>query len=287
MCALVKLTGYREALMIRQVVLLSLVIGVAGGLLGGWGYSSLVPPKLPSEEPIASSGPSNGSSSIDDASFGDAVERYLLAHPDVLDRVSVALASQKEEARRTRDREAIDRIAADIFSSPDDPVLGNPEGDVTLVELFDYNCTYCRSSMPEIAALLAQDKQLRLVLKEFPILSPGSVQAARVGVLVAKEDVDYWAFHEALFSGRGQVDGEAALKAAQALGLDASSLRTSLESADVTKVLDGNYEVADALKVTGTPTFIIGDEIISGAVGYEALRARIESMRKCGRTSCD
>lgn len=224
---------------------------------------------------------------MDDASFGNAVERYLLANPDVLDRVSAALASQREEARRTRDRDVIASNRDAIFSSPTDPVLGNPEGDVTLVELFDYNCTYCRSSMPEIAALLAEDKQLRLVLKEFPILSPGSVQAARVGVQVASKGADYWAFHEALFSGRGQVDGEAALKAAQDLGLDASLLRTGLEATEVTEVLDKNYAIADALGVTGTPTFIIGDEIISGAVGYEALRRRVESMRKCGHTSCD
>jgi protein-disulfide isomerase len=246
-----------------------------------------VPVQVLTEQATATSEPSREPPAIDEASFGDAVERYLLAHPDVIDRVSAALADQKEWARRTRDREVVASIQDDIFSSPSDPVLGNPEGDVTLVELFDYNCAYCRSSMPEIAALLAEDKQLRLVLKECPILSPGSVQAARVGVLVAKEGGDYWAFHEALFSGRGQVDGEVALKAAAALGLDPASLRTDLAAADVTEVLDKNYEIADALGVTGTPTFIIGDEIISGAVGYEALRGRVESMRKCGRTSCD
>lgn len=273
--------------MIRHVALLSLVIGLGGGLLGGWGYSSFVPARVPIERPTSASELSSVSTPIDDASFGHAVERYLLAHPDVLDRVSAALTSQKEEDRQARDREVVASNQDDIFSSPSDPVLGNPEGDVTLVEMFDYNCAYCRSSMPEIAALLAEDKQLRLVLKEFPILSPGSVQAARVGVLVAKEGGDYWAFHEALFSGRGQVDGEVALKAATALGLNPASLRTNLAADDVTEVLDKNYEIADALGVTGTPTFIIGDEIISGAVGYEALRGRIESMRKCGRTSCD
>lgn len=272
--------------MLRQGIILSLVVGFGGGFLGAWGYGSIAPAGGSVEQRVSTPEPSRGSLA-DDTSFGDAVERYLVTHPDVLDRVSAALTSKKEEARRTRDRDVIASNQADIFSSPNDPVLGNPEGDVTLVELFDYNCAYCRSSMPDIAALLAEDNQLRLVLKEFPILSPGSVQAARVGVLVAKQGADYWAFHEALFSGRGQVDLEAALKAAEALGLDGSSLRSDLEVPAVTEVLDKNYEVADALGVTGTPTFIIGDEIISGAVGYKALRARIESMRECGRTSCD
>lgn len=272
--------------MLGRIALIALVIGFGAGVLGGWGYSSIVPAAIPTEEtPAVSSDPPPPP--IDDDVFGDAVERYLLANPAILDRVSAALTSQKEEARRTRDREVIASNADDIFASPSDPVLGNPDGDVTLVELFDYNCTYCRISMPEIAALLAEDKQLRVVLKEFPILSPGSVQAARVGVLVAKQGADYWAFHEALFSGRGQVDGAAALKAAQELGLDASSLQTSLEAPEVTEVLDRTYALADALGVNGTPTFIIGDEIINGAVGYEAMRIRIESMRECGRTSCD
>ena len=271
--------------MLGRFALVALVVGFGAGLFGGWGYAVIAPPSVPTAEAISDL--PRVAPPIDDADFGDAVERYLLAHPDILDRVSDVLADQKEEARRTRDRDIIASNADDIFASPSDPVLGNPDGDVTLVELFDYNCTYCRSSMPEIAALLAEDKQLRLVLKEFPILSPGSIQAARVGILVTKQGADYWAFHEALFSGRGQVDGAAALKAAQDLGLDASSLRTALETPEVTEVLDKNYAVADALGVTGTPTFIIGDEIISGAVGYKALRARIESMRKCGQTSCD
>src|SRR5690606_3102833 len=137
-CTLTGKVGRRGASMLRQVVLLSLVIGFGGGLLGAWGFASIGPTRAPSASVESSSEPSNEALPIDDASFGDAVERYLLANPDVLDRVSAALVSQKEDARRTRDRNVIASNRDAIFSSPNDPVLGNPEGDVTLVELFDY-----------------------------------------------------------------------------------------------------------------------------------------------------
>jgi protein-disulfide isomerase len=166
-------------------------------------------------------------------------------------------------------------------------VLGNPQGDVTLVEMFDYNCTYCRSAMPDMATLLAEDPNLKVILKEFPILSQESIDAARVSVLVARSDVDYWAFHEKLFTGRGQVTAEAALTAAQDLGLNPINLRLEMETPRVTAVIERSHEIARALRISGTPTYIIGDEIIPGAIGLEQLRTRIANMRACGKTACD
>jgi protein-disulfide isomerase len=160
-------------------------------------------------------------------------------------------------------------------------------GDVTLVEFFDYNCGYCRAALPDMAALLAEDPNLRIVLKEFPILSNESIDAARVAVLVGEADVDYWAFHEALFTSRGQVDKKVALNAAAELGLSSVSLELDMGSEGVAQSIQTSYEIAKALNITGTPTYIIGNEIIPGAIGVNELRSRIANMRACGETQCN
>ena len=165
------------------------------------------------------------------------------------------------------------RMQTAIFNDPDQVVLGNPDGDVTLVEFFDYNCGYCRAALPDLATLLAEDPNLRVILKEFPILSNESIDAARVAVLVGDADVDYWTFHEALFTSRGQVDKQVALAAAADLGLNPVDAGTRHgHRGDVAASIQTSYEIAKALNITGTPTYIIGDEIIPGAIGIDELR---------------
>jgi protein-disulfide isomerase len=174
-----------------------------------------------------------------------------------------------------------------IFNDPGQVVLGNPDGDVTLVEFFDYNCGYCRNALPDLATLLAEDPNLRVVLKEFPILSNESIDAARVAVLVGESDVDYWTFHEALFTSRGQVDKSVALLAAADLGLSSVSLELDMNSEAVANKIQTSYEIAKALNITGTPTYIIGNEVIPGAIGIDELKTRIANMRECGETLCE
>lgn len=224
---------------------------------------------------------------LDPATLNPLIESYLLENPSILQRVSDALRAEVLAAEAAQTRAALAAMQSQIYDDPANVVLGNPEGDVTLVELFDYNCTYCRSAMPDMAILLADDPNLKVILKEFPILSKDSDDAARVGVLVARAGADYWAFHEKLFTGRGQVNLDAALKAAQELGLNPVSLRLELETPSVSDVIRRNHDLARALNVSGTPTYIIGDEIIPGAIGLEQLRNRIDNMRACGETSCD
>jgi protein-disulfide isomerase len=222
----------------------------------------------------------------DSAALGPVIEQYLIENPRVLERVSSALTAKVEAERLDRAKASIAAIRDDIFADPASVVVGNPDGDVTLVEMYDYNCGFCRSSFPDLVALLDQDPKLRVVLKQFPILSEGSVQAARVGVVVAQSGADYWAFHQALFTGRGLVDGEMALRAAETLGLVADEVRIKASGPDVTAEIEKSYEIARVLEVSGTPTFIIGDEIIPGAVGLEALREKIANMRACGKSIC-
>lgn len=150
-------------------------------------------------------------------------------------------------------------------------MLGNPNGDVTLVELFDYNCGYCRSALPDLATLMAEDPNLRIILKEFPILSQGSVDAAKVAVVVGRDkSVDYWTFHQKLFTSRGQITKDTALAAAKELGLNPVTVGLETEAPEIDRILARSFQIAQGLNVTGTPTYIIGNEVIPGAIGLDS-----------------
>lgn len=225
--------------------------------------------------------------SIDSEMLNPLIESYLLSDPKILQRMSVALDTTLRAEERSAASTAIASMHDAIFNDPTQVVLGNPQGDVTLVEFFDYNCGYCRAALPDMATLLAEDQNLRVVLKEFPILSNESIDAARVAVLVGEADVDYWAFHEALFTARGQVDKKVALAAAAELGLSPVNLELDMGTDTVSKAIQSAYDIAKELNITGTPTYILGDEIIPGAIGLDELRGRIANMRACGETQCE
>ncbi len=225
--------------------------------------------------------------SLDPEVINPMIENYLMSDPAILQRLSNALDTKLRTAAREQSTQVIATMKDAIFNDPDQVVLGNPDGDVTLVELFDYNCGYCRNALPDLALLLAEDPNLRVVLKEFPILSNESIDAARVAVLVNESDVDYWAFHEALFTSRGQVDKKVALAAAADLGLSPVNLELQMQEASVSKAIKTSYDIAKALNITGTPTYIIGNEVIPGAIGLDELKGRIANMRACGETSCE
>lgn len=224
---------------------------------------------------------------LDAETLNPMIETYLLDNPRILQQMSEALDTELKLAQATERKAALASLQSVIYDDPDHIVLGNPEGDVTLVELFDYNCGYCRQALPDLAVLMAEDPNLRVILKEFPILSQGSVDAAKVGVVVSRDkSIDYWQFHQALFTSRGQVTKDTALEAAKTLGLNPVEVGLAMESADVDGVLAKSFQIAQGLNVSGTPTYIIGDEVIPGAIGLDALRERISNMRECGSTVC-
>ena len=231
--------------------------------------------------------PSQDVAQIDPATLNPMIESFLMSDPKILQRMSVALDTTVRAEERAQAGGAIASMRDKIFNDPGQVVLGNPDGDVTLVEFFDYNCGYCRNALPDLATLLAEDPNLRVVLKEFPILSNESIDAARVAVLVGESDVDYWTFHEALFTSRGQVDKSVALLAAADLGLSSVSLELDMNSEAVANKIQTSYEIAKALNITGTPTYIIGNEVIPGAIGIDELKTRIANMRECGETLCE
>jgi len=224
---------------------------------------------------------------MDDVQLEALVDDYLMNNPSILDRMTAKLTATKKAAQRAEQAKLIAANYSAIYDDAGNVVLGNPKGDVTLVEMFDYNCGYCRGAVPDMAALIAEDPNLKVILKEFPILSDGSVEAAKVAVLVNEDHkLDYWAFHQKLFSTRGQVDASAALSAAEAVGGNRVTMMIDISKPAVGDTLQKSYELADALNVSGTPTYIIGDELIPGAIGLEALKTKIANVRACGSTVC-
>lgn len=282
---------------------LSIVLAaVAGILAGALGYSQLNRP-APETDQVAvraivetvlderqaaepAPAPVQETAAIDPAVLNPMIESYLMSDPKLLQRLSVALDNTLKAEGDAKARTAIADMHEQIFNGPGQVVLGNPNGDVTLVEFFDYNCGYCRAALPDLATLLAEDPDLKVILKEFPILSNESIDAARIGVLVGESDVDYWTFHEALFSSRGKVDKSVALTAASELGLSPVNLELQMGEDRVAKTIQTSYQIAQSLGITGTPTYIIGNEIIPGAIGVDDLRTRIANMRACGETAC-
>jgi protein-disulfide isomerase len=281
------------------------LVALAGILAGAFGYSMLNRPApqtdvatvqamideaietYASKQMLEASSAPQPVAALDPAELNPLIESYLLSDPKILQRMSVALDTTLQAEERSQATTAIASMRDAIFNDPGQVVLGNPDGDVTLVEFFDYNCGYCRAAVPDMATLLAEDPNLRIVLKEFPILSNESIDAARIAVLVGEADVDYWAFHEALFTSRSQVDKQVALTAAEELGLSPVALELDMGTEGVSETIQTSYEIARALNITGTPTYIIGNEIIPGAIGLDELKTRIANMRECGETKCE
>lgn len=213
---------------------------------------------------------------------GDEFERrvraYLLDNPEVIIEAMQALEARRLAAEQTDVQAVITARADEIFRDPASPVGGNSEGDVTLVEFFDYNCPYCRRVAPVMMDAEAADPELRIVYKEFPILGPGSDFAARAALAAHRQD-RYVAFHQALMRVAGKVGEDAVLATAAELGLDIERLKADMEDPEIQVSIDRNLALAEALRVNGTPGFVIGEEILRGAADFETLQGLIERER--------
>jgi protein-disulfide isomerase len=197
-------------------------------------------------------------------SSGYFVRSYLLEHPEVLPEAIDRLKAKEATQLVSANKEALETPFAGAWA-------GAKDGDVTLVEFFDYACTFCRRSNADVDRLLKQDPKLKVVWREWPVLGPESEAAARVSLAAAKAG-KFRPFHDALY-GAGRPTPEALAKAQAAFGvtpLDAEAAKTELRK---------NYQLANALRATGTPTFVVGNRIFQGAVGYEALKAAVAEAR--------
>jgi protein-disulfide isomerase len=229
--------------------------------------------------------------SFSDAQRGDIekiVRDYLIAHPEVLEEAMNELSKRQAAAEAEKHQATITKNADAIFNSPRGVTIGNKDGDVTFVEFFDYNCGYCKRAMADMLDLMKSDPKLKVVLKEFPVLSQGSVEAAQVAVAVRMQDPTgkkYLDFHQKLLGGRGAADKARALAAAKEAGLDMAKLEKDLGSPEVRATLEENLKLAESLGMNGTPSYVIGKQIVVGAVGADALREKISNAR-CGKATC-
>ena len=216
------------------------------------------------------------------------VREYLVAHPEVLQDAMAELEKRQNAAVAEKGKAAVKQYSQALFMSPRQVTLGNHNGDVTFVEFFDYNCGYCKHAMSDMLTLLKDDSKLKIVLKEFPVLGPGSVEAAQVAVAVRMQDKSgkkYLEFHQKLLGGRGQADKTRALAVAKEVGLDMARLEKDLKSDEVTASISESMKLAEALGLNGTPSYVIGEDVVVGAVGLDALRQKVNNAR-CGQATC-
>ncbi len=207
------------------------------------------------------------------------VREYIMANPDIIrDAIEALREKQRLEAEEEARKALVDRTK-EIFEDPDAPVLGNPQGDVALVEFFDYRCTYCKTVAEVVFEIAKADGKLRLVFKELPILGPESVFASRAA-LAARAQNKYEDFHRAMMKLRGVVNEDSILKTAQSVGLDMDKLKKDMSAPAVDEQLKRNMELARALDISGTPAFIIGDRIIPGVIDGDTMKKLIEQSRK-------
>jgi protein-disulfide isomerase len=207
-----------------------------------------------------------------------AIHDYILAHPEVLIQ-SLRIAKEREEARAAEQGKALlASLKNDLVDDPNAPVRGNPSGDVTLVEFFDYRCPYCRQVEPFLQALIKNDHGLRVVVKQLPILGPASVYAARVALAAIKQG-KYEQFHDAVMSKKPNIDEATVLKLAEEAGIAVDRLKTDMNSPEVNAEIKRTTEIARALRLTGTPAFIVGTELIPGATDLETLQALLDEAR--------
>jgi protein-disulfide isomerase len=211
------------------------------------------------------------------------IKDYLLKHPEVMQDVMAAIDKKQQDADAEKARTTIKDNNATLFNSPHQVVLGNPQGNVTMVEFFDYNCAFCKRALPDMMTLLKTDPNIKFVLKEFPVLGEGSVEAAHVAVAVRMQDSTgkkYIEFHQKLLGGRGPVDKARALAVAKEVGFDMARIEKDMASDEVKTTIDENMKLADQLGVSGTPSYVVGSDLVVGAVGLDALKEKIEAERK-------
>jgi protein-disulfide isomerase len=206
------------------------------------------------------------------------VHDYLMEHPEVIRDAIQALQAKEEQSKTDAQTMAVRQNKDALFNDPATPVAGNPMGDVTIVEFFDYHCPYCKAVASPLQKLIESDKGVRLVMKEFPILGPDSLLASQAA-LASVGQGKYWEFHQALMEHRGQFDMEVIKTIAAKVGLDPAKLEADMDKQKIQPQISANHKLAETLSISATPTFIIGDQVVEGAVSLDQLKDLIQKAR--------
>lgn len=219
--------------------------------------------------------------------LGEIIKDFLLKNPDVMIDVQSALDSKLERDQAEKLKAFMAENAKSIFRDPESAVAGDPNGDITVVEFFDYNCGFCKRGLPEVQKLLNSDKKVRFVFKELPILSKGSEEAAKIA-LAAKRQGKYWEFHQAMLNQKGQANEASGLKVAESLGLDMAKVKADMAGDSVKAELEAERNLAKRMGINGTPHFLVGEKSIPGAPEdlHDQLEALVSEYRKTGCNAC-
>ena len=218
------------------------------------------------------------------APSGDAIRSYLLTNPEVIVEAMSAFEEKQKIAAAAADGELVKTNAKEIYEDGYSIVRGNPDGDLTVVEFSDYNCGYCKRAHTEVEKFVKADGNIRLVIKEFPILGEGSILSARAALASRAQRGGelYPEFNDALMLHRGAHTEATVMSIAEKVGLDVEALKTDMQSEDVRDQINRTYALAQKLKINGTPAFIIGNEVVRGFIPADQLEIFAESAREEG-----
>lgn len=247
--------------MIRiRTIGLAVLLGAAGFCLGAWAADPAPPP-------------------LDRAQVERIVRDYLHEHPEVILQAVDAYKKKQDDAELADIRKTIAARHAEIVNDADSPVGGNVKGDVTLVEFFDYQCDVCKSVHGMVADLVKSDGHIRRVYKDWPILGPESLFAARAA-LASRRQGKYLAFHDALMEAKAPLSDQNVFAIAANVGLDVARLKRDMNDPQIATILERNFALADALHINGTPSFVIGNVLLRGARDLDSMRALVAQARK-------
>jgi len=219
------------------------------------------------------------SADLSEADMRALILETIRDNPEIVMEAIETLRVREDEARAELAAQALVENRALLQNDPNAPVIGNPEGDVTIVEFFDYNCGYCRRVFSSVTELLEGDENIRVVMREWPILGEESVFAARAS-LASRKQGKYEEFHKALMGNEGRADEATVIQVARSVGLDVKQLRADMEAPEIAEHFQASQQLTQSLGVNGTPAFVFGDTLIPGAIEVDQMRSLIESLRE-------
>jgi protein-disulfide isomerase len=272
--------------MTRAILLGAASAIVSVAMLAGGFIAGRPTPALATDMSVAAA-PASGEQ-LNRKDVENIIRDYLLANPELLLEVQKALDAKQKEEQRITQLGVIKDNKDEIFTSANDGIVGNPSGSITMVEFFDYNCAFCKRAIEDMKALTAADPNLRFVLKEFPILGPDSQKASVVSMAFHKMMPEkYSEFHTELLGGHGRATEAQAIKVAVSLGADENKLREEMKDPAITKIFDETYDLANKLAITGTPSYVVGNDVVFGAQGVDVLNQKLtEAKAACASTAC-
>ncbi len=216
----------------------------------------------------------------DEAEIEAVVRKLLTEKPDIVIDAIRAYQAREEAAKESQQREQVATQKDALQGNPGDPVIGNPNAAITVVEFFDYRCGYCKRSLDTVLSLVDRNPDVRVVFKEFPILGEESTVAARASLAMQKvAPQHYRAYHEKVMTHRGAINQAALLKLAEEVGGDAAAVENAMKDPSIDEIIRANYELAEALGIRGTPAFVVGEKVVPGAIGLPTLEELVAKER--------